>query len=85
MISLDTQDGGRAAFRNQTPAIALGSMKRKKFVRTKSQNILIVTERWYYCMHTPLGENMSTSLQIAKELPYLRRYARALTGSQSPI
>ncbi|TVQ03865.1 MAG: response regulator [Roseinatronobacter sp.] len=25
---------------------------------------------------------MSTSLQIAKELPYLRRYARALTGSQ---
>lgn len=26
---------------------------------------------------------MSTSLQIARELPYLRRYARALTGSQS--
>jgi DNA-directed RNA polymerase specialized sigma24 family protein len=25
---------------------------------------------------------MSTSLQIAKQLPYLRRYARALTGSQ---
>ncbi|TVP70328.1 MAG: response regulator [Rhodobacteraceae bacterium] len=26
---------------------------------------------------------MSKSLQIAKELPYLRRYARALTGAQS--
>ncbi len=26
---------------------------------------------------------MSKSLQIAKELPYLRRYARALTGSQT--
>jgi CheY-like chemotaxis protein len=29
------------------------------------------------------GVHMSRSMQIAKELPFLRRYARALTGSQS--
>ncbi len=33
-------------------------------------------------MQAALGEEMSLSLQVAKELPFLRRYARALTGSQ---
>ncbi len=33
-------------------------------------------------MPATLGEHMSKSLQIAKELPFLRRYARALTGAQ---